>query len=173
MQYPSSSLWILADTNNFMSADDSGSLATWGLDRSIQKALNAVTLSESAVNRPFNSLVMRPIYKRFLFSFANNFAGMASLPKERVLGYLQRETSEDLYRIIRCAPEYYTTRAIARNLFQASIEVGNAQIVDFLLKKSFPDIQVDSDIWFSSGSSGTPIEEAAALMHTKGRRGAA
>lgn len=163
------------DTNDCKSGDEIGSLATWGLDRSTQKALNAVMLDESATHCHLNSLAMTPhnilytspLYRVILFSFANNFAGIGALPTEKVLGYLQRETSEDLYRIIRSTPDYYTTRAIARNLFLASIEAGNDQIVDFLLRVSFPDVQVNFYIPSCMGEYCTPIEKAAALMHTK------
>lgn len=174
VELPFSCLWKQMDTNSCISEDDFGSLATWSLDRSTQKALNAVMLNESATNRPFKPLVMRPhdtfcassLYRTILFSFANNFAGIGALPKETIFEYLQSKTSKDLYRIIRCAPEYYTARAIARNLFQASIEVGNAQIVNLLLRESIPDVQANSDIPSHNGSYYTSIEKAAALMHT-------
>ena len=152
------------DTNSWISGVDFGSLATVGLDCSTRKAWDAMMLSESATNRPFNSPAPSPPYRMFLFSFANNFAG--ALLKEPIFGYLQSKTSEDLYRIIRAAPEYYTTRAIARNLFHFSIEVGNAQIVDFLLKESFPDVKANSIIPSHNGLYHTPIEKAAAMMHT-------
>lgn len=146
---------------------------SWIADGSIEKALQLVVpggpsaeddVDFSLINP--GALFASPLHRNILFSIANNFAGIGSFPKQQVISFLQRETSEVLYRMIRSAPHYYATQAIALNLFRAAIEVGNDMIVDFLLKEDLPDITVNGFICSYRGNKYTPVERAAGLQHT-------
>lgn len=146
----------------------------WIADNSIEKALQLVVPGDPRVDEYFDFSLMNPdtrffaspLHRNILFSVANNFAGIGSFPKEQVILFLQRETSEVLYRMIRSAPHYYATQAIALNLFRAAVEVGDARTVDFLLKESLPGIGVNSFICSSGEAKYTPVERAAGLLHT-------
>ncbi|KAL8800933.1 MAG: hypothetical protein Q9182_004815 [Xanthomendoza sp. 2 TL-2023] len=113
--------------------------------------------------QPFASLLLRNI----LFSVANNFAGIGTLPKAKVLKFLQRETSYGLRWLLFSAPDHYTAQALALNLFRASIEAGDAQMVDLLLRQPLLGSQVNSIVCHHDGSKYTPIERAAALLDSK------
>ena len=175
MYLPNISSDIRSDRSNRIFKDDFGNLALRGLDRSVPQALKAVMpvqgpsesyLGSFAIN-PSNALQTSPIYREILFSLTNNFAGISALPEEEFFVYLQRNASQDLYQMVRSTPEFYTTQAIARSLFQSSVRAGNAQFVDFLLKQYIPGIHVGSAIFPHYGSYRTPIEEADSLMHTE------
>ncbi|KAL8803232.1 MAG: hypothetical protein Q9200_006298, partial [Gallowayella weberi] len=113
--------------------------------------------------QPFAS----PLLRNILFSVANNFAGIGTLPKEKVLKFLQRETSDGLCWLLLSATDHYTAQALALNLFRASIEAGDAQLVDLLLRQSLLGIQVNSFMCHQDGFRCTPIERAATLLHSK------
>lgn len=106
-----------------------------------------------------------PLYRDIFFSVANNFAGLHAFPKETVIDFLQRETRHELYTMIKSCREYYTSQAIALNLFREAIEVGNAMVVDFFLRESWPGIEVNSFICSYRGIRCTPVERASALLH--------
>lgn len=156
---------------------DSTSANIWSHDSAIEQALQAVVPNEGKIDEPFDSSLMTPdsqvfaspLYRSIMFSVANNFAGIGALPKEKVIEFLQRETSATFYRMILSAPNYYATQAIALNLFRASVDAGEAGIVDFLIRQSFPSIQLNQKICFSDGLWGepkcTPIAKAAWLWH--------
>ena len=145
----------------------------WIADGSIEKALQLVVPGGPSAEDDFDFSLINPgtffaspLHRNILFSVANNFAGIGSFPKEQVISFLQRETSEVLYRMIRSAPHYYATQAIALNLFRAAIEVGNDIIVDFLLKEDLPGITVNGFICSDRDEKYTPVERAAGLQHT-------
>ena len=143
-------------------------------DKGIEKALQLVVPDDHRVDdyldfslmNPDTRFFASPLHRNILFSVANNFAGIDSYPKEQVILFLQRETSEVLYRMIRSAPHYYATQAIALNIFRAAIEVGDARIVDFLLKESLPGLGVNGFICSYHETKYTPVERAAGLLHT-------
>jgi hypothetical protein len=146
----------------------------WAPNNEVEKALQLVIPDFAGPNESFDFSLMgpemrlfaSPLHRAIIFSIANNFAGFGTIPKEQVIIFLQRGTSEGLYRMIRSAPQYYTTQAVALNLFRAAIDVGDARIVDFLLQEPLPYIDVNDLICSHNGSKYTPIEKAAALLHT-------
>jgi ankyrin repeat protein len=121
---------------------------------------------DSSLMDPHTRIFASPLHRNIIFSVANNFAGIGAFPKERVIELLRDESSEDLHRMIQSAPYYYTTQAIALNLFMAAIEVGDARTVDFLLNQSLPGVQANRFIFSEGDVMYTPIERAAALRHT-------
>lgn len=139
----------------------------------IEQALQTVVPSDLVDSRgsqlsPLVSnqgLLAAPLHRSILFSVANNFAGLHALPKETVIDFLQRETRHELYTMIKSCREYYTSQALALNLFRAAIEVGNAMAVDFFLRESWPGIEVKSCICSYHGIRYTPVERASALLH--------
>ncbi|KAL1851983.1 hypothetical protein Daus18300_012406 [Diaporthe australafricana] len=145
----------------------------WGTKTQIEQALQAVAPSDlvdsgSLQLSPIISdqrLLTAPLHRNILFSVANNFSGLNALPKESVIDFLQRETSHELYTMIKSCQEYYTSQAVALNLFRAAIEVGNAIAVDFFLRESWPGIEVNSFICSYRGIRCTPVERASALLH--------
>lgn len=142
----------------------------WGPENGGLKALQVIVPDEQdpfnlPLMTPHTRLFSSPLHRNMVFSVANNFAGIGTLPMEKVFEFLQRETSEGLYRMIRSAPEYFTTQAIALNLFKASIEFGDARMVDFLIRQSLPGITPNRFIYSHRGPRYTPIEIAAALLH--------
>ena len=146
---------------------------SWIADGSIEKALQPVVPGNPSAEDDIDfSLIdpgtffASPLHRNILFSVANNFAGIGSFPKEQVISFLQRETSEVLYRMIRSAPHYYATQAIALNLFRAAIEVGDVTAVEFLLKEDLPGITVNGFICSYLDNKYTPVERAAGLHHT-------
>lgn len=139
----------------------------------IEQALQAVVPSDLAdsgslqlspiVSDP--GLLAAPLHRNILFSVANNFAGLHALPKETVIDFLQRKTTHELYTMIKSCREYYTSQALALNLFRAAIEVGNAMAVDFFLRESWPGIEVNSFICSYGDIRCTPVERASASLH--------
>ena len=153
----------------------------WIADGSIEKALQLVVPGDQLVvpgdprvdddfdfslMNPDTRFFASPLHRNILFSVANNFAGIGSFSKEQVILFLQRETSEALYRMIRSARHHYASQAIALNLFRAAIEIGDARIVDFLLKEPLPGIDVNRSICSYGGMKYTPLERAVELQHT-------
>ncbi|KAL8785847.1 MAG: hypothetical protein Q9195_008471 [Heterodermia aff. obscurata] len=146
----------------------------WIADGSIENALQLVVPVDPRIDDDFGFSLMNPdtrffassLHRSILFSVANNFAGIGSFSKEQIILFLQRETSEVLYRLIRSAPHYYASQAISLNLFRAAIEVGDARTVDFLLEESLPGIDVNRSICSCGRAKSTPLERAAELQHT-------
>ena len=75
------------------------------------------------------------LHRSVLFSVANNFAGLAAAPKGLVIEFLQRMTTQEVLREVLSMRKFHAARAIALNIFRASIEVGNTVAVDFFLKQ--------------------------------------
>ena len=151
-----------------------GEPGLWIADSGIENALQLVVPDDPRLDdyldfslmNPDTRFFASPLHRNILFSVANNFAGIGSFPKEQVILFLQRETSEVLYRMIRSAPQYYATQAIALNIFRAAIEVGDARTVDFLLRESLPGLGVNGFICSYREAKYTPVERAAGLLHT-------
>lgn len=138
----------------------------WHLNDRRIKPLEAVTFSglllrespETSVISPDTQLYTSPLHRQILFSIANNFAGLGSFSIEQVIQFLQNETSQTLYWMIRCAPGCYTTRAIAHNIFRAAVEIGDAQLVRFVLHHENIGINVNTFICSAKGRRYTPVE---------------
>lgn len=145
----------------------------WNTKTRIEQALQAVAPSDLVDSRGLqlspmvsdHGLLAAKLYRNILFSVANNFAGLNALPKETVIDFLWRETSLELYTMIKSCREYYTSQALALNLFRAAIEVGNAMAVDFFLREIWLGIEVNSFICSYRGIRCTPVQRASALLH--------
>ena len=124
----------------------------------------AENLSDSTFVSTGTQIFTSSLHRQILFSVANNFAGLGAFSIGQVIRFLQDKTSVDLYALFRSTPGY-SSRAIAQNLFKGAIELGDAQIVDFLLKQKFADIDLNQQFWLIEGDRYTPIERASALRH--------
>ena len=112
-----------------------------------------------------NDQVFRsPLHRQILFSVANNFAGLGTFPTGDIMHILQRETTEKLYQMVRSAPGS-ASRAIIQNIFKATIEAGDAMIVDVLIRENPIDVQVNEQFLVTGGLRYTPIERTTALRH--------
>ena len=105
-----------------------------------------------------------PLHRQILFSVANNFAGLSAFPVGDIMLVLQRETTEKLYQMVRSA-RGPASRAIIQNIFKAAIEIGDARIVDLLVRENTADIRVNEQFLVAGGFRYTPIERATALRH--------
>ena len=145
-----------------------GSSAFTALDTALKsgwpKSIADENIAGSSVILPGTQIFASPLYRLVLFSVANNYAGLGALPIEDVIHFLQKETDQSLYELIRLAPGY-TSRAIGQNLFKGAIEAGDARIVDLLLSENFADIDINQQICFVGPQRYTPIERASRLRH--------
>lgn len=144
-----------------------GSSTFTALDTALESVWQSIAdedIAGSSAILPGTQVFTSPLYRLVLFSVANNFAGISALPIRDVIHFLQKETNQNLYELIRLAPGY-TSRAIRQNLFKGAIEAGDARIVDFLLSENFVDIDINHQIPFAEGRRYTPIERASALQH--------
>lgn len=105
-----------------------------------------------------------PLHRQILFSVANNFAGLSAFPVGDIMFILQRETTEKLYQMVRSA-RGPASRAIIQNIFKAAIEIGDARIVDLLVRENTADIRVNEQFLVAGGVRYTLIERATALRH--------
>lgn len=139
------------------------------LGGSLEKALQAVLPRENdwpmSADLPISTLEMHALYDKILFSVGNNFAGLERYSKEVIFDFFRCEAGDSLLRRICSAPKYYTTQAVILNLARASIEIGDAVIVDFLLTHSLPGTGPDQLICLFAGFHFTAIERAASLRH--------
>ncbi|KAL2060615.1 hypothetical protein VTL71DRAFT_9256 [Oculimacula yallundae] len=142
----------------------------WAPNHEVEKALQLVVPGlddqfDFSLMRPNTRFFASPLHRSIMFSIANNFVGLDSFPKEQVILFLQDETSEGFYHMIRSAPQYYTTQAIALNLFRAGIEVGDVKTVESILRENLPGIGVNDFVCEHGSVKLTPIEAAAGLLH--------
>ncbi len=107
---------------------------------------------------------LAPVLRRFLFSVANNFAGLGAFRTGDIIPYLQKEGDAKHYQLIRSAPGY-SSRMITQTLFKAAIEAGNAGFVDLLLRQLPATIDVNKQVLCVDGLHCTPIERATVLQH--------
>ena len=122
----------------------------WTPDSSIFTALKSVVpksfaeanIPRSFTSSPNNQLFTSSFHRQILFSVANNFAGLDSLPIMDLMLLLQRVTKQNLYQLVRCR-RTYSSRAIVQNLFKAAIDAGDARIVDVLIRENPKDIAVN------------------------------
>ena len=146
----------------------------WKPEREVLEALDIIVPDQYRLDRflidhfmSFETQIFESsIHRSLLFSVANNFASFRECLKESVFQFLRHETKDFLYRMTSSASVYYTTQAIAINLFRHSIEIGDEKTVKFLIEKSPPGIQVDQIVCSHRGTKYTPIQKAAMLLHT-------
>ncbi|PSN59534.1 ankyrin [Corynespora cassiicola Philippines] len=113
----------------------------------------------------FNSVeTVPPLYRAVLYSVANGFAGLEESNIQEAIRFLQHQTSNQLINFIRNSPSYLS-RAIAQNLFKGSIEVGDAQVVSWLLQDKALKIDPNKEVCSADGFRYTPIEWASSLSH--------
>ncbi|KAM0803536.1 ankyrin repeat-containing domain protein [Usnea florida] len=105
-----------------------------------------------------------PLHRQILFSVANNFAGLGAFPIGDIMHFLQTETTEKLYQMVRSAPGS-ASRAIIQNIFKAAIEAGDAMIVDLLIRENPIDTQINEQFLVAEDVRYTPVERATALRH--------
>ena len=140
---------------------------TWTPSASALTALDSVVpkpmADQSLHEFPFDiQIFTSPLHRQVLCSVANNSAGLDSLPIQDLIPFLQKETSEKLYRMVRSA-RGYTSRAIIQNIFKAAIEAGDARIVDLLIRENPTDIRINEQLCIVDGRKYTPIERATML----------
>lgn len=115
----------------------------------------------STIPRLFTST----FHQNVMFSVSNDFAGLSARAPERILRFLQQQTSEALFEILRSASHYFTAQAIILNLFRLSIEIGDSMTVGVLLGASLLRIGVNQIVCQHSNMRYTAIERAAQLGH--------
>ena len=118
----------------------------------------------SSVMSPSTQIFTSSLHRQTLFSVANNFAGLDSLQIKDIFQFLQKETNEDLYQLLRSVRSY-SSRAIVQNIFKAAIEAGDARIADVLICENPKDIKVNEQFCCVKGLRYTPIERASMLRH--------
>lgn len=102
--------------------------------------------------------------RKLLFAVANNFAGLADVPKAGVVGFLRRGSDKILHTLLQSAPDLFAARAIARSFFAAAIESRNAEVVRFLLSNETLALNVTGFIRIGKDEMQTPIERSSALQ---------
>ncbi|KAI0098658.1 ankyrin [Nemania sp. FL0031] len=100
--------------------------------------------------------------RQFLFSIANNFAGIDGLPSWRQLDLLRDVSSEMIYQLFQLT-KGPTARSIAQSLFRASIESGNHTIIHALLSVEPAGIDVNKEKIVIGASTYTPVGRASFL----------
>ena len=144
----------------------------WTPDTSVLSALESVVpqpmVDESLHGSSLTHLDIRvftsPLHRQILCSVANNFAGLDRLPIQDIIHFLQKESNEKLYRMVRSA-QGYTARAIVQSIFKVAVEVGDAGVVDILVRENPADIKINERFCVVDGMKYTPIEKAIMLQH--------
>ena len=144
----------------------------WTPDISVLAALESVVpqpvVDESLHDFPLTHLDIRvftsPLHRQILCSVAKNFAGLDGLPIQDITHFLQKELNEKFYRTVRSA-QGYTARAIIQNIFKAAVEVGDARVVDTLIRENPADVKINEQSCVVDDKRYTPIERATILQH--------
>ena len=144
----------------------------WAPNNAVDAALQSVVpISIVEQNLPSSSLLASHLYgsasllyQKVLFSVVNNFAGIATTAIRDIIEFLQSVTDEKLYKLIIATPGP-SSSAIAQNVFKGAIEIGDARIVDLLLREKAAEIGVNHLFCFldSDHCIHTPIERATLL----------
>lgn len=166
----------LMDPPQQPSISASGTIRTasdiWSVGSSVSTALTSVVLKSitdedlpnCSLMTPGTQIFVSSLHRQILFSLANNFAGLGAFPIGDLMLFSQRDSDEKLYQLVRSA-RGYTSRAIIQNIFKAAIELGDARIVDLLVRENPADIRVNKQFLLVGGIRYTPIERATALRH--------
>lgn len=104
------------------------------------------------------------LMRKLLFAVANNFAGLADVPKAGVVGFLRNGSKQILHSLIQSAPDLFAARAIAHSLFAAAIESENAEVVRYLLSNDTLALDVNGFIHTGKDDMQTPIERSSTLQ---------
>ena len=144
----------------------------WTPDSSVLTALKSVVprsiaaedIPDSSVMSPSTQIFTSSLRRQTLFSVANNFAGLNTFPVKDMIRFLQKETNESFYRLVR-SDRSYSSRMIVQNIFKAAIEFGDARIVDILIRENPKDIKVNEQLCSVDGWRYTPIERASMLRY--------
>ena len=141
-------------------------------DQDMEQALQAVVpygkshveTSNASSKSQDMRLFASPLHRSIVCSIANNFAGMESLPKEKIFEHLRSHTTNEMFRLILSTQNLYTTQALTLNLFNAAIEVGDDRVLDLIL--SNPQLSMQKNKTFLVNDvTYTPVERAAELGH--------
>ena len=148
----------------------------WALDKAMSTALEAVVPSWIAeLSLPSTSPLgfylqgfASPLYRKILFSMANNCAGLRASVGPQIIRFLSKETHETLYQLIFSIPGP-SGQAIVQNIFKCAIEIGDARIVELLLRNKAAEIGINQLYCFNFDAHyiSTPIEQAVLLRHTQ------
>ena len=136
------------------------------LNFNLLKSVLPRSIAEEYLSRPFVDLpntrnLAMPLYRQVLFSLANNFAGFDGADMEKIIRFLQKETDQGLFQLI-CRDLRYSSRATAQSVFKGAIEIGDARLIDLLLREK--SIGIDLNRLRCCGGY-TPIERASLLRH--------
>ncbi|KAI0550629.1 ankyrin [Xylaria curta] len=121
-------------------------------------------LSQGSLGRHDSEISNHALRRQLLFSIANNFAGMHRFPVWQPFKLLQNVTVRELNQLFRLT-QGPTIRAIAQNLFKASIEKGSHITIDAILSIEGAKINVNDEKIFVNGHVYTPVERASMLGH--------
>ena len=107
---------------------------------------------------PDDPIFKNPLSRLVLFSMANNFAGFGSIPIDKVLELLRKQSAS------RLSSYLYTVQgpaadALAENLFKSAIMAGNVQVVEALLDRGINA----NDVIVVEHQRYTPLELSAKL----------
>ena len=145
---------------------------TWTPGPSVLTALESVmphsTVGESLPGFPLTHLDIRvftsPFHRQILCSVANNFPGLDGLAIQDIIGFLQKESNEMLYRTVRSA-QGYAARSIIQSIFKSAVEAGDARLVDTLIRENPADIRINEQSCVIGDDRYTPIERATRLRY--------
>ncbi|KAJ8130271.1 hypothetical protein O1611_g3357 [Lasiodiplodia mahajangana] len=104
------------------------------------------------------------LHRQFLFSIANNFAGIDGLTSLQQLDLLQDVSSEMIYQLFRIA-KGPTAHSIAQNLFRASIESDSHTLIHSLLSVEGTGLDVNREKIVVGDTTYTPVGRASYLRH--------
>ena len=134
------------------------------LDKIIPDCLNRSPVSFDPFTESNGPIVVSSLYRKILFSVANNFAGLEKVPLRSVFQYLETETGRNIYYILKSV-KGYTARALIPKLFNGAIESGNSRIANMLLTEKLDDVGLNESFIRTECRFWTPVERAAYLGH--------
>lgn len=146
--------------------------SVWLPIREMLKPLQAMVPNMTTLDTSFDySLVENsqppPLSPSFLldilYSLSNNHLDIFWLPAD-MIKLLRHEITRSFNQISSSMPESYTVQAVALSLFTASIEIGDSDSLDYVLKSSIYDIHANRPIG-PRYDSYTPLHRAIELGH--------
>lgn len=146
--------------------------SVWLPIREILKPLQAMVPNTITLDTSFDySLVENsqppplspPFLLDLLYSLSNNHLDIFWLPAD-MINLFRHEITRSFNQISSSMPESYAVQAVALSLFTASIEIGDSDSLDYVLKSSIYDIHANRIIR-SRDDSYTPLHRAIRLGH--------
>ena len=127
--------------------------------------IRALLPSSARISQAEDQLILSPNHNRadsasskfftlLIFAMANNYAGLNSVPIDKIMEYLKRQTSTRLLQHVLSTPGP-ESEAFAEKLFQAAIWMEDARIVKVLLQKGLVPHDL---VCVYDGSKYTPLE---------------